>query len=179
MPLDIGLGIVLSLLTAHWFEIQATAGLIVFGIASILLPDIDIIPALSRIHHDHRSFFHWPLIYIPLAVLVYLFLGPLYAMLFSLCIIAHFIHDSIGIGWGVAWLAPFSQRKILFPEKDRRAAYGFFMTWLPEEEAAMAVEYHDPNWVRTWYLRPNLLACIEYTALIASIFALFVYYGAL
>lgn len=179
MPLDIASGILLSLLTAHWFGIHATLSLFAFGIGNALLPDIDnIVPFLSRVNYDHRSFFHWPLLYIPVAVIVYLMFGSLYATLFSLGILAHFIHDSIGIGWGVAWLAPFSHRKILFPEKDRRSEYGFFMTWLPEQEAAMATKYHDPDWVRTYYFRPNTLAYVEYTALLVSVLALAVYYVA-
>ena len=179
MPLDIALGIFLSLATAHVFGIDAGAGLIMFGILCALLPDIDMLPFLSRISYDHRSFFHWPLLYVPLAIMAWLLFGALYATLFSLCILAHFVHDSIGIGWGVAWLAPFSMRKILFPEKGRRGEYGFFMTWLPEEEAAMAAKWHDPQWIKHWYCRMRLLTLIEYAAFALSILLLFVYYRAL
>jgi hypothetical protein len=179
MPLDIASGIFLSLLTAEWFGVHVSAGFIFFGILSTLLPDIDMLSFLSRIGYDHRSFFHWPLMYIPIAIAVFFVCGTTYATLFSFCILAHFIHDSIGIGWGVGWLAPFSMRKILFPEKGRRQEYGWFMTWLPDEEGAMAVKYHDPHWIRTYYFRVNKIAIIEYGALILSIFILFVYYRGL
>ena len=115
----------------------------------------------------------------PLAILVWFVCGAMYATLFSLCILAHLIHDSIGIGWGVAWLAPFSMRKILFPERGRRREYGWFMTWLLAEEAAMARKWHDPHWIKNWYFRPKFLTGVEYATLAVSIIMLFVYYGGL
>lgn len=175
MPLDIAVGILCSLVLAHAFGLRASLSLILFGVGSALLPDIDVLPVFRRVTYDHRSSFHWPLVYVPVAAML-LALDPLYGELFLLAICAHFIHDTVGIGWGVAWFAPFSLRKFLFPERDRRREYGWLMTWLPEEEGAMAAKYHDPHWLRTWYARPTLLAFIEYGALVCSIIALAAYY---
>lgn len=179
MPLDIAVGIFLSLGVAHDFHFHASILLVLFGIGGALFPDIDnVIPLLERTTYDHRSFLHWPVLYVPFCI-VFWVLNPVYGKLFTLGVLWHLLHDTIGIGWGVAWLAPFSKRKFLFPEKGRRREYGFFMTWLPEQESAMATKWHDPHWLTTWYLRPNLLAFIEYTALFVSVLALVVYYGAL
>jgi hypothetical protein len=176
MPLDIGVGALFSLLVSHLFGFHATIFFVLLGILFVLLPDVDIIPIFWRTEYDHRSFTHYPVIYIPPALLLYVLGGPVYGTLFVLCIFAHFIHDTIGIGWGVAWLWPFSKRKFLFPERSRRDQYGLFMTWLPEEEKGMAARWHDPHWIRTYYLRPNPIAYVEYGILFFSIITLIVYF---
>jgi hypothetical protein len=170
MPLDIGAGILLALLVAHGFGVEPIAGFIAFGIVCALLPDIDnVIPLLRRTEYDHRSFFHYPILYVPIALLIYILLGSSYFTLYALCIAAHFIHDTIGIGWGVAWLWPLSRRKFLIPEKGRRKDRGLFISWMPEEEPALAARYHNPNWLRDYYLRPTAISIIEYGFLLFAI----------
>ena len=145
MPLDIGIGILLALGAAEFFGVQATPWLIAFGIAAALLPDIDIItiPLLGRWHH--RTHTHFPIVYVPLFILAFLVVEPLYATIFTLGVFAHLIHDTFGIGWGIAWIWPFSKRKfLLFPAKDRRERFGHI------------------NWIKQYYFRPNPLAYIEY-----------------
>ena len=153
MPLDIGVGILLSLGVAEYFGIEATPLLIAFGIACTLLPDIDIltIPLFGKWHH--RTHTHYPIAYLPLVVLAFVFLDPAYAALFTLAVYAHLIHDTFGIGWGIAWLWPFSRRKFLF-------------------YAARETIPDDSNWVRHYYFRPNLLAYIEYGVLLVALIAL-------
>ena len=177
MPLDIGVGVLLSLLVSHLFGFEANWQFICAGILFSLLVDVDILPFLWPTNYNHRSFFHYPLLYVPVTFVVYFIFGPVWATLFGLSVLSHFIHDTIGIGWGVAWLAPFSLRKFLFPEKRRRSALGFFMTWLPEEEKTIATEYHDPHWVKTYYLRPNPIAYVEYGTLLISFVVLVLYFS--
>ena len=175
MPLDIGIGILLALGAAEFFGVQATPWLIAFGIAAALLPDIDIItiPLLGRWHH--RTHTHFPIIYLSLSIPVFLLVDPLYATIFTLGVFAHLIHDTFGIGWGIAWLWPFSKRKfLLFPDKGRYEQFGIIATWMPEEEPALYHKHHDEHWIKHYYFRPNLLAYIEYgvwaTALITLVF---------
>lgn len=172
MPLDIGVGIVASLGVAHWFGVESTGLFIAVGIVFALLPDIDMLPIFWRTQYDHRSWLHYPVLYVALTAAVYVFFGSVYAALFAVCTLAHLVHDTIGIGWGVAWLGPFSKRKFLFPEKGRRRRYGFFMTWTPEEEVQMAGEFHNPAWVSHYYFRPNAIAFVEYGALLLALCAL-------
>lgn len=179
MPLDIGVGVLLSLAVSAGFGIEPSALFIVAGVVFALLPDLDILPFLWPTAYNHRSFLHYPLSWVAPVTLVYLFVGPLWGTLFLLCVTSHFIHDTIGIGWGIAWLAPFSPRKFLFPEKGRRQQHGFFMTWLPEEEKEMASEHHDPYWVKTFYFRPNPIAYVEYGVLLIAILALWLYGSAI
>ncbi|CAN5751626.1 hypothetical protein BH11PAT2_BH11PAT2_01710 [soil metagenome] len=175
MPLDIGIGIVLSLGVAEIFHVPASALFILFGIGSALLPDIDIVTMLFG-SWKHRTHTHYPIVYIPLAVLVFIFLGPAYGVLFMLGVYAHLIHDTFGIGWGIAWLWPFSQRKfLLFPDGARRKTLGTVASWLPEEEPSLKATGSNSNWVRDFYFRPNLLAYIEYGTLFVALVGLFLY----
>lgn len=169
MPLDIGVGILLSLIVSHIFGVEPTAVFVVCGVLFALLPDIDILPPLARVSYDHRSFLHYPAVYVPFMVAIYFWAGPLWGTLFTLAIVLHFIHDTIGLGWGVAWLWPLTPRKFLFPGEERKADFGFFMTWLPEQEPALGAKYHKPNWLQEYYLRPNAVAYIEYGMLLVGI----------
>jgi hypothetical protein len=179
MPLDIALGILLSLGVAEYFSIEATPLLIAFGIAAALLPDIDIItiPLLGKWYH--RTYTHYPLLYLPLIVLSFLLFPTPYAVLFTLCILMHFIHDSIGIGWwGIAWLWPFSQRRFLFfPEKERRDQLGGKNSWIPEEEPPPRDPIDQGRWIAHFYLRPSKVAVIEYGVLLLSLIVLILYFS--
>lgn len=166
MPLDIGVGILIALGAAELFGVEATPWLVGFGIAAALLPDIDIItvPLFGRWHH--RTHTHFPIMYVPLSMLAFVLLDPLYATILTLGVFAHLVHDTFGIGWGIAWLWPFSQRKLLlFPDKGRQEELGFVATWMPEEEPFLYHRHHDAHWVKHYYFRPNLLAYIEYGVL--------------
>ena len=153
MPLDIGVGILLSLGVAELFGVEATPLLIVFGIACALLPDIDIltIPLLGKWHH--RTHTHFPLVYIPFVILAFIFIDPVYATLFTLGVYAHLVHDTFGIGYGIAWLWPFSKRKFLF--------------FAPTDSVPS-----DSNWVHHYYFRLDLLAYIEYGVLFVALLLL-------
>src|ERR1043166_1457460 len=103
MFLDLGVGILAGLLLKEpvWL-----------GIIFSLLPDIDALVNLAqfkstRFAYHHRDLLHKPMVFAVLGVGLYLFNSTLGA-LFLLCSLAHFVHDSIGIGWGVQWLWPFN-----------------------------------------------------------------------
>jgi hypothetical protein len=93
--------------------------------------------------------------------------------LYGLGVLAHLIHDTIGLGWGVAWLWPLSERKIIFFPVARMKTYGWFMSFTPEEELKLSYDYHNPNWLRHYYLRPNPVAYIEYGTFIIALIVLF------
>lgn len=178
MPLDIGIGILFSLGVAEYFDVKATPFLIAFGICSILLPDIDIVTTPLNGKWYHRMVTHYPLAYLPLVGLAFIFLPSIYATLFALCIYFHLIHDTFGIGWGIAWLWPFSGRKfLLFPAKDRPEFNSLTVTWLPEEEPALVEDGHRWDWVRHYYFRSNTLAYIEYGGLLVGLLSLVLYFA--
>lgn len=178
MPLDIGVGILVALGVAHLSGVEATPALVIFGIAAALLPDIDILtlPFLGK--WFHRTHTHFPITYVPLALLAYLVLDPVYATVFTICVFAHLVHDTFGIGWGIAWLWPFSGRKFLFfPSDGRGKEYGIWATWTPQEESRIQGRYENHSWVRHYYFRPNTLAYIEYGVLLVAVAALFAYFS--
>jgi hypothetical protein len=178
MPLDIGVGILLALGVAEYFGSHASPWLVAFGIAAALLPDIDIItvPLLGKWHH--RTHTHFPIVWVPICALAFFVLPPMYATLLTLGVYAHLIHDTFGIGWGIAWLWPFSGRKfLLFPSDGRSKQFGPLATWTPEEEPAIVFRYEDEHWVKRYYFRPNTLAYIEYGTLLIAFAVLAVYYA--
>lgn len=176
MPLDIGVGILLSLGVAEYFGIEATPFLVAFGIACTLLPDIDVV-TLPFGKWYHRTVTHYPIVYLPLAVLAYIFLDPVYATIFTLCVYAHLIHDTAGIGWwGIAWLWPFSKKRLLlFPEKERRENTGS-VAWLSKETQAIPEQVNNTKWIKHYYLQPNPIAYIEYGTLVIALVVLVAYF---
>ena len=180
MPLDIGAGILVSLFVSNLYGFDATPIFILLGVAFALLPDIDMLWYLLRkpARHDHRVFTHYPLFYLPACFLIYIFLGPIYGTLFTLCVVMHLVHDTIGLGWGIAWLAPFSQRKFRFlsPTGSSTGGWEFFRTWIPKEEFELVERQQDHAWVKHYYLRPNIIGFVEYGVLITGLTALYVYF---
>lgn len=180
MFLDIGIGILSSLGIAHAFSVEVTWMWVLVGIIFAVLPDMDIIPyaikkfSLSRKITDHRSYTHYPIVYIPLTIFVYMGFGLPYATLFFVCIFFHLIHDTLWLGWGVAWGAPFSTRRYkFFPDKDGKITTQFLLSWDEDEEEEIYKEYHNPHWIRDFYFRPNLVAYVEYSVFLFSLSILF------
>jgi hypothetical protein len=175
MPLDIGVGILLSLFILHTFAAALTPQLLLLSIIAALLPDIDIVTKVWG-QWQHRKLTHYPAVYLPLVLIVYLLFGTSYATLLFLGVFLHLVHDTVGIGWGVSWLWPFTKRRFLFfPEKGRRKRYGWFMSWLPENQKNIIEDQAEHNWVVAYYLRPSVLGAIEYGFLLVSILFLFFY----
>jgi hypothetical protein len=117
---------------------------------------------------------HYPLLFIPIVGLAGALINPYIGLIFALGALAHFIHDSIGIGWGVKWLFPFNNisyeflyRAKLSAERDmpRKAFYH----WTDEERTKSMTKYADPHWIQQIYFRPNLYGVIEYVVLILGV----------
>ena len=179
MPLDIGVGILAALGVAQLFGFEATPLFIAAGIVFALLPDIDVLPAkLSGNLSIHRTYTHYPIFYLVGFVLMWVLGFPEWATLLLVGGLLHLVHDTIGLGWGIRWFWPFSERKFrFFPDKDGKITSQFFMTWLPHEEAALIREHHNPHWVRDFYFRPNIVAYVEYGVLIISLLVLYAYFA--
>lgn len=174
MPLDIGVGILLSLGVSALFGVHATWLIMLFGIGSTLFPDIDIVTALFG-KWRHRTATHYPLTYLPLVVIVWILFDPFYAALFGAGVLAHFIHDTIGTGWGISWFWPFTSRRFLvLPDGPRRKEMGAFATWLPAEHPEWA-HRGSHAWVRDIYFSVTTVAIVEYSALVIAAVALWRY----
>lgn len=183
MFLDIGLGIIGAIMASLLFQADLSVSIIAWSVLLALLPDIDFL-AYSFIlrrgaDHRHRDLIHYPLLYLPIGtVILWLWAGAFWASLFLALSLAHFIHDSIGIGWGVKWLFPFSRDSFVFlyrpPEKDRRRwVYAFQADELP----AMVEKHGDPHWLKNLYLNRRYLTSTEIRFFLLALASLLVYYA--
>jgi len=189
MFLDIGLGIFIAIGANIFFQLPLSVGLVLFVIVSALLPDIDVLLGLfcgkkNPMSHatgpeifGHRMITHYPIIYIPIAILIFLFFGAAYGIIFSVAILAHLLHDSVGIGWGVKWLWPLSQKNFkFFTDKQNETSWNFLVSWTPAELQDAMAHYGKPDWFKQYYLQLSLINVIEFSVFLAACILLFVMY---
>lgn len=182
MPLDIGIGIFAAIVVGKIFSLELSPLLVGLSIAFALLPDIDFLYALARNGHGnhhaisrHRDLVHYPLLYLPAGALLALPFGAEWSLLFLLASVGHFIHDSIGIGWGIPWLWPFTNRNYTFIYRysppGKKLPQKLVHRWERERIDELIEEYGDPDWFRNIYVRfhPFFVAEILFfiTALVA------------
>ncbi len=178
MPLDIGLGIFALLLVSRAVGLPVDGWTVALAAGFALLPDLDfIVRAIRRgidaFSHEHRDLFHNPLVLIPAGFLAVRIFNADLACLYALCVFLHFLHDSIGMGWGVRWWYPFSGRYYKFFSDARgKPAARFLMSWSPEEQRKAAIVFGDPEWLRH-YLSPSRELLIELTVFASAVAALF------
>ncbi len=182
MPLDIGIGILLSIGLAKAAAIPLSAPFVIAGIIFSLLVDVDALIYAVRTGgikdaHRHRDLLHKPLLFIPLGAAMIYFWNPLLALLFILCSLAHFLHDSIGIGWGVQWLYPFSHDHYTFfyyfqSASRPRPRFRPLYIWKHSDIDTLDKTQGDPLWFRHVYLELHPYALIEISVLILSLIVL-------
>lgn len=158
MPLDIGFGLLLGL--AHTF---VTGGYpawqpLALGVLFALLPDLDFLIQAARrrsfahVDHTHRDTLHHPIPYLVLGSALVWLLMPQYLALFIATSLVHFLHDSIGVGYGIPWLSPFSQRYgKLFCNHRGDFSWTSCVWWKRSERDVVIAQRHDPDWVRNHY----------------------------
>lgn len=179
MFLDVAIGIFGAIIFANLQKVELSLFLILFGIISTLLVDLNLFVftkkyKLDKFHHNHRELLHYPLIFIPVgfALVFIIFNFPL-AILFTILSFLHFIHDSIGIGWGIQWLYPFSKKFYkFFSDETNELSTRFMISWTPEEQEMAAKKYGRDNWIKYYYFRPTPISVVEYSVFIISIIVL-------
>lgn len=193
MPLDIASGILVAALVSHFFQIPFNASLIFWGVIFNLLPDFDVfILSLNRGLKKtteptstgnilyHRDLFHKPIYFLVISMLLLLF-SKQFAMLFFLGTFFHLIHDSIAVGWGIQWLWPISKNHTAFfhvnGPPNKPLPNQLFYNWTRQQISKIAVEYHDPNWIKNVYFRWNWVGATEYISLIIAVYFAYTLYG--
>ncbi len=172
---DIGIGILLAILTASVFHTVLSATLVLLCVIFTLLPDIDLILPKFLVG-THRSWTHYPALYIIGSILVYVFFGNIWVFAFAIGILYHLIHDTLFLGWGIKWFWPFSLRSYkFFPDKAGKITSRFILSWLPAEEEEIKREYDTPHWIKVFYFRPNIISISEYGIFIIGVISLVLY----
>lgn len=176
MPLDIGIGLLLGVLFRQQFSL-AYPLVLALGVVASLLPDIDYVYRLLRSKKapdsSHRDTLHYPLVFIPFVSACGLIYSPAAGLLFCIGAMCHFIHDSVGIGFGVKWLFPFNNNSyalyhIHLPANEdmpRKKLY----TWNDTERRETMRKYRDPQWIRHVYFQFHPYGIMEYSVLLAGI----------
>ena len=131
-----------------------------------LLPDIDYLYALwqkwrgeKKADETHRRLPHYPIV---MVILICSILGILFifwsifgywAVVAALCLLSHYVHDSIEGEWGLRWLAPRGKKFYkLFSKKEGKRR--FVCSFTPEELRSKPL-MDDMEWLETYYLRPT------------------------
>lgn len=159
MFLDIKLGLAWAFLLAIFFEKIITPEWLIAGVLFALLPDIDFWLEYAKrgtvggkVIDLHRTLLHSPVTYIPLILFVGSYFGTEWMTLLAFGVFGHFIHDSMGMGYGIRWLWPFSTNWYkLFSNKAGEIYYDFdhfFVLWSDEEMKKLVAERGNDNWVK-------------------------------
>ncbi len=161
MLLDIGVGILLGL----WLgpdSIRSTN--VWFGIIFALLPDSDVLFyfALKKSKllsfRSHRELLHFPLLYLLVGVMLVAVLSPKWLPLFIAASTVHFIHDSVGIGWGIPLFYPLYNKYFkFFYQYDLKLAgipQKSMWIWSRQEQNKLIDKYRDPHWSSHIFLHP-------------------------
>jgi len=142
---DVSVGMLIAAVIETKFGISiAWRHLLIGGILAVL-PDFDIVlPILFHtVQGDHhQTIFHRPIVLLPVSILIgYAFGGFLWALITGVCVLFHYIHDTVG---GIAWLWPFSGKYVTFRGLENPSPEINHDTWIWE------------NW-----LQPSLLSISE------------------
>ena len=183
MFFDIGAGILVAMFVSVYLHVPLNEMLIIGGIVFALCPDADFLVhfyrrGISREDYQHRNMIHYPLLFLPIGtVAAFLLGGKLWAMLFFLGALSHFVHDSIAIGWGIKWLYPFSTKNYVFlyhyskvkKRGLRKLIFAFDKNTLNETVA----EHWDDDWLRNIYYKWHPIAIVEFGVFIFALTLLY------
>lgn len=156
---DVSFGIFSVSILASLFDVKLTPGIIILSMFFVLLPDIDVFVEYplrmlgkAQAYSYHQVYTHFPLLYVPPA-LVLMFFDPFLGVLLLVNITLHLLHDSIGTGWGIAWLWPFNKNYYkFFSGKDGSFSTNVVQVWNPPERSRIWSTYGDRYWVENLYI---------------------------
>jgi hypothetical protein len=186
MFLDAGAGILSAFLLSRYLGFPASGIWYAAGVLFALLPDADYLFHLlrggsSRHAHRHRELLHRPLPYLLIGTAALFPLGYTWSLIFAAASLLHFIHDSIGIGWGVQWLWPFRDQHYsflyIYKPRHRKEKLPRKLLYVWEHAALdeLHARYGDEEWIRNIYLRWHPYAVVELAVFLISLIILFMY----
>ncbi len=184
---DFGHGILITVLLLHLFGMEPSALYFVLGLVFSVMPDLDGLKELVRFgsvdageHGDHRDGLHYPLVWVVVGMGI-IFFNLFVGTLFILCVLAHFLNDSWGTGWGVEWLWPLSNRSYKFFSRNDVDAdvtlQSLVTSWDPQSKNETAQRLGNRDWLNYHYGRLSIISSIEYGTFVVSLVVLFIYLG--
>jgi LexA-binding, inner membrane-associated putative hydrolase len=177
MPLDIGIGLILGVLLSSLTALNYKLCLVI-GIGACLLPDLDYVWKAIQTrrlpHSEHRDGLHYPLIVVPITGLLGALINPYVGLIIGFGTLLHFIHDSVGIGFGIKWLFPFNKNSYLFLFQIKTPANASMpkqrlYSWNDAERDEMIKKYAYDDWIRYVYFQYNPFGLFEYSFLLLGI----------
>lgn len=181
MPLDIGIGLILGVLLSSLSGISYTTSLVI-GVIACLLPDLDFIWPNIRGSYSykksHRDGLHYPLLFIPIVAVLGSVVDPYIGLALGIGSLLHFVHDSIGVGWGVKWLFPIDNKSYAFLyraglEAEKGMPKKLVYVWTDEQRDKDMNKYADPKWIKHIYLQPHPYGIFEYIVLVVGVIVAF------
>lgn len=194
-------GIFAILITSQLFGIEPEWWYFLVGILFAMSPDIDALPELlsrgkvsasAEYQRDHRTFLHFPVISLPLALLLAWYFG-FWGVVWLIAVVLHLVNDLYGTGWGLALMYPISTNHYKFlarrvnqspallfgskiweslPVSEKKLR--FVVTWSQKEIPIYIKKYGMDNWIDHCYLTLNPIPLVEYSLfLIALVLMLF------
>ena len=160
--------------------IPLTLKFVAAGALFSLAADLDVFAELAqrgriggRVQGHHRELTHFPLTYLPVFILIYFLFGKIWSALFGLCVFLHFLHDSVGMGWGIKWWWPFSNKAYkFFSEKDGSFSSNIMVSWRPQELKETIARHGDDHWLKNFYFKLHPIAVFEFIFFVVAIIVL-------
>lgn len=181
---------IFALLVASWVtDTVIVWWYIPVALVAAMLPDVDAIPELltrgkvaasSEYQRDHRTFLHYPVITMPLALGLGVF-GGFWGLLAGVALVLHLVNDLYGTGWGLSLLWPLNTHRYKFlGRRVNRMKYMLLedgnwetlshderrlrpvVAWSEAEFSQYITRWGIENWIERIYFRCNWISATEY-----------------
>lgn len=173
---DAGIGLIVSAAMISWFSAPATFLFVVWIIVFAYLPDLDGAfhfiktgKAVADLENgrDQREGLHYPLIWSFLfGVLFYIYGFNLWLVSAYMAMMFHFLHDMIGIGWGIQVFAPIEWGSYKFFSKKWVGADVSLtpvVTRYSKEELRKAlIKYGEADWIERYFCKWTHVSVVDY-----------------
>lgn len=161
---DAGLGIIATAFVCALLNVEVSMWYLAVGLIFAYAPDADwfldkhflktgLVAAYAAHPYDHREGLHKPLLW-ALAISGWGVIAPGPAPIIALvAVMCHFLHDTVGTGWGIPWLWPLTKRRFkFFAKKDPGAPQASFLVSWSHDELQQSITNHGrANWKQYYY----------------------------
>lgn len=171
---DAGLGSLSALFVCWIFSTEPTVAHIFFGIMFAYIPDIDWVTdkhfwktgnvaAYAANPYDHREGLHKPLLWALVISAWGVLFGGVYPFIAFVAVLLHFLHDTVGTGWGMPWFWPLTKRRFkFFATRDNELALTTpLVSWSYAELPLFITKHGRGNWKQHYYAGWTSVAVLE------------------